>query len=77
MKQAKPVAIALLEVLRERGEIPAVVGCLKLPKFQGRCTFTEMIGSGMEEMEEGENGEVSCQASTSSIYRSHLHLIDL
>ncbi len=71
------MAIALLEVLRERGEIPAVVGCLKLPQFQGRCTFTEMIGSGMEEMEEGEQKEVSSQASISGIYGFNLHLIYL
>ncbi|NEO20993.1 MULTISPECIES: hypothetical protein [unclassified Moorena] len=50
---------------------------MKLPQFEGRCTFREMIGGGMEQMEQREEGEVSCQASISGIYRSPLHLIDL
>ncbi|NET66978.1 MAG: hypothetical protein F6K63_22340 [Moorea sp. SIO1G6] len=29
---------------------------LKLPQFEGCCTFTEMIGGGMEEMEQWEEG---------------------
>ncbi|NEP33713.1 MULTISPECIES: hypothetical protein [Moorena] len=52
MRSHQLIGLGLWATLREWPRYS--IGRLKLPHFEGRCTFREIIGGGMKEIEQWE-----------------------